>query len=240
MIHLAETARVYPNVRFGNDVVVGDWVVVGMPPRGAEPGALETVIADGAVIRTHSVIYAGSRIGSGFQTGHRAILGPGLDIGDRCAVGSNSVVMGCARLRDGARIHSLCCVGPFAELQESAWVGPYCVVDSSPSQVTVVASRAILSLHVRVAPGVRVGERSLVGTRTFLAQDVPPYFLMMGYPPRAVGNVEQLPGKPYEPDPPAVRAEMLARHQSRDRDDVGPDSWRHQLWQSLGSPEALI
>ena len=40
--HIPSTSRVYPNVRLGDGAIVGDFVIIGEPPRGAGPGDVET------------------------------------------------------------------------------------------------------------------------------------------------------------------------------------------------------
>lgn len=238
-------ARVYPNVHIGKGVTLQDWVVIGLPPPQASPGELETVIEEGAVIRSHTVIYAGSRIGKGFQTGHRAILGPGLEIGEGCSVGTNSVVHGFVHLHDGAKIHSRCSIGMFSILQKKAWVGPVCTLEGDPERPVVVASNAILGSTICVASGVRVGERSLIAAGAYLKQDVPPYHLVAGSPGRSVKDVTRL-GCPYElidrpyEDDLAGREAARAIHQARPKEDYPTETWRHEIWEKLGRPKLFF
>jgi acetyltransferase-like isoleucine patch superfamily enzyme len=241
MADIAKTARVYPNVRLGAGVRVGDWAVVGLPPRGVAEGELETTIGDGAFIRSHSVVYAGSRIGAHFQTGHRAVVGPGMQIGDKCSVGTSTVTSGFAILRDGAKVHSLCYVGDFAAVHENAWVGPCAMLESRIDRVTVVSAGVIMALKVHLLAGVRVGERALLGTRSFITKDVAPYKLVVGNPPRAVRTIDQIvspiPGevRPYQADPPEVQEAVFARHAAREGCYISANDWRLELWRHLNA-----
>jgi acetyltransferase-like isoleucine patch superfamily enzyme len=202
---------------------------------------LETTIGDGAHIRSHSVVYAGSRFGAQFQTGHRAVVGPGMQVGERCSVGTSTVTSGFALLRDGAKVHSLCYLGEFAAVHENAWVGPCALVESRVDRVTVVSAGVIMALKVHLLAGVRVGERALLGTRTFITKDVAPYKLVVGNPPRAVRTIDQIvspiPGevKPYEADPPEVQAVVLARHAARGGCYVSANDWRLDLWRHVNA-----
>jgi len=87
---IAETSKVYPNVRLGENVIIEDYCIVGLPFKdySGEP----TIIGDGAVIRSHSVIYAGNTIGANFQTGHKANLRELNNIGNDVSVGTLSIV----------------------------------------------------------------------------------------------------------------------------------------------------
>lgn len=49
---LPKSARVFHGVIFGEDVLVGDSVIIGQPPRGKRAGELETRIGARAVIRS--------------------------------------------------------------------------------------------------------------------------------------------------------------------------------------------
>src|SRR5438105_12466341 len=84
--------RIYPGVVLGEGCEIEDFVIIGQPPKGAAPGELPTIIGPGAVIRSHTVIYAGNVIGAGFQTGHGALVRESNTIGDHVSVGSHSVV----------------------------------------------------------------------------------------------------------------------------------------------------
>ena len=54
--------KVYKNVKLGKRVEVGDFAVIGLPLSGEREGEQETIIEDGAIIGSHSVIYAGARL----------------------------------------------------------------------------------------------------------------------------------------------------------------------------------
>ena len=58
------TFRLYPAVYLGAGCIIGDFVIIGEPPQGADPGALATYIGPAATIRSHTVMYAGNTIGS--------------------------------------------------------------------------------------------------------------------------------------------------------------------------------
>jgi acetyltransferase-like isoleucine patch superfamily enzyme len=243
MSEIAPTAKIYANVRLGANVSIGPWAIVGLPPDGAEPGQLPTFIADGAIIRSHAIVYAGSKIGPRFMTGHHALVGPGMEIGSRCSIGTHSMAVGFAEMRDGAKIHGLSYLGEFASVREGAWIGPNTTVASNREQITVVGAGAILAMYVQVLPGMRVGERALVGNGCIIEKDAQPYRLVVGSPIRMLRSIEQIvsptTGKAdlYKPDPPEVKEAALARHELRDGCELSDDNWRVRLWRELRHPE---
>jgi acetyltransferase-like isoleucine patch superfamily enzyme len=244
MSSIASTAKVYPNVRLGADVQIGPWAVVGRPPAGIAQGELETFIGDGSNIRSHSVVYAGSRTGPRFQTGHHAIVGPGMDIGNRCSIGTSSFVSGFVRLGSGARIHGHTYVGDFAWIEEKAWVGPYNILESSFDRISAVGSGAILALGVHLLAGIRIGDRALVGMRSLITNDIPPYRVVVGNPPRAIRTIDQIVspipevGRPYEADPPEMQEAALTRHAARHGCLLSDDDWRRDVWQTVTAARA--
>ena len=83
---------IHPNVELGEGTLVEEGAIVGLPPRGREPGELPTKIGARGVIRSGTVVYAGTTIGDDFSAGHSAMIREGNLIGDRCSVGTHAVL----------------------------------------------------------------------------------------------------------------------------------------------------
>ena len=116
--------RIYPGVILGTGAMLGDYVIIGEPPRGYAPGELQTILGSAAIVRSHTVIYAGNTIGDHFETGHGVMLRESNMIGNRVSIGSHSVVEHHVNIGDGVRIHSNVFIPEFTILEEGAWVGP--------------------------------------------------------------------------------------------------------------------
>jgi len=86
------TWKVFANVSLGEDCVLEDFCLIGVAPRGTREGELPTRIGNGAVIRSHTVIYAGNEIGRNFQTGNKVNVRESNHIGDDVSIGTLSVV----------------------------------------------------------------------------------------------------------------------------------------------------
>ncbi len=67
---IASTAIIHPNVQLGEDVIIEDYCIIGTPFNGYLDE--KTIIGNNAIIRSHTVIYAGNTIGNNFQTGNKA------------------------------------------------------------------------------------------------------------------------------------------------------------------------
>ena len=195
-------ARVFDNVEIGPGAQLGEFVIIGEPPRGKAPGELRTVIGANAVIRSHTVIYAGNRIGDNFQTGHGAMLREENEIGDNVSIGTNSVVEHHVTIEDRVRIHSQAFVPEFSRLEQGCWIGPNVVLTNakyplSPNaknelQGPVIGAGAKIGANSTILPGKQVGENALVGAGSVVVDDVPARAVAVGNPARVIKQVEDL------------------------------------------------
>lgn len=206
MSNIAHTARIYPKVRLGSNVTIEDFCIIGCPPRGAAEGDLETIIGDDAVIRSHTVIYAGNRIGRGFECGNKVNIREQNEIGDKVSIGTLSVVEHHTIIEDEVRIHTQAFVPEYSVLQRACWIGPNVVLtnvkypkspDAKRSLVGVrVGVEAKLGANCTILPGLTIGEHSLVGAGSVVVSDVPARMVYVGNPARAIKSIDDLPYRP--------------------------------------------
>lgn len=192
----ADTAIIYPNVRLGKGCIIEDFVIIGAPPRGYDPGALETVIGDNAVIRSHTVIYAGNKIGANFQTGNKANIRELNEIGDDVSIGTLSVVEHHVTIGNGVRIHTQAFVPEFSILEEGCWIGPNVVLTNakypkSPHaknelKGAIIRKNAKIGANVTILPGLVIGENSLIGAGSVVTKDTDSNSIYAGNPARFV------------------------------------------------------
>jgi acetyltransferase-like isoleucine patch superfamily enzyme len=196
------TSRIFPNVHLGAGTVIGDFCVIGEMPRGKKPGELETRIGARAVIRSHTVIYAGNVIGGDFQTGHGALVREGNQIGNHVSIGSHTIVEHHVKIGDNVRLHSNVFVPEFSVLEDDCWLGPNVVVTNAryPRSKNVqeqlrgatIRRGAKIGAHATLLPGIVVGENALVGAGAVVTRDVPPGAVVIGNPARAVKRIEEI------------------------------------------------
>jgi acetyltransferase-like isoleucine patch superfamily enzyme len=187
----------YPGVSFDEgSATVGEFVIIGVPPRGQAQGALATRIGARAVLRSHTVVYAGNVIGDDFQTGHGVLIREFNQIGNRVSVGSHSIIEHHVIIEDGVRIHSQAFVPEFTVLEAGSSLGPGTVLTntrypwSPEAKETMrgphVETAAIIGANVTVLPGVRIGAGALIGAGAVVVKDVPPGVVVVGNPARVV------------------------------------------------------
>ncbi|HLL73721.1 MAG TPA: acyltransferase [Pyrinomonadaceae bacterium] len=195
------TALIHPNVVWGGDHTVGPFAIVGQPLAGGK--VAETVIGPGALIRSHTVIYCGNRIGRNFQTGHGALVREENEIGDDVSIGSGTIVEHHVRIGDGARLHSNVFVPEFSVLEEGCWIGPNVVITNAKYPRSPGVKERLVGAHIErgakiganatLLPGVRIGRNALVGAGAVVTKDVAPESVVAGSPAREINRLSNLP-----------------------------------------------
>jgi acetyltransferase-like isoleucine patch superfamily enzyme len=196
---ISPTAVIHPGVVLGQNVRIEDYCIIGVPVSNEEE-TLETVIGDDAIIRSFTVIYAGNRIGRGFQTGNKANIRESNIIGDYVSVGTLSVVEHHVTIGSGVRIHSQAFVPEFSRLGEGSWIGPSAVLTNArypqgpgvkeSLQGPVLGRRAKVGANVTILPGVTVGDNSLIGAGSVVTRDVPRGVIVAGAPAKVLREID--------------------------------------------------
>jgi acetyltransferase-like isoleucine patch superfamily enzyme len=198
---ISEHALVYPGVRLGDDVTIDPWVILGYPASGAS-GERVFSIGRGAVIRSHTVIYAGCVIGDDFRTGHGSLIREDNDFGDRVSIGSHSVVEHHVRLANDVRVHSGAFIPEFSVVEEGAWVGPHASLTNARYPLGRDVKSTLRGPHLlrgskiganaTLLPGVVIGTDALVGAGSVVVGDVPDRAIVAGNPARVVGSIDAI------------------------------------------------
>lgn len=198
-----EKYKIHENVDIGEGAVIGDFVIIGEPPRGMKPGELKTRIGKNATIRSHTVIYAGNTIGDNFQTGHHVTIREENKIGDNVSIGTSSVVEHDVRIGDDVRIHSQAFIPEETILEAGCWIGPKVVITNAKYPLSprvksslkgaTVRKNAKIGANATLLPGVIIGENALIGAGTLVTKDVPAGKVVVGNPGQPIKDISELP-----------------------------------------------
>jgi acetyltransferase-like isoleucine patch superfamily enzyme len=185
----------------GDLAFMGEFVLLDVQA-GSPAELAPTRFGRGAVLRSHTVIYAGSVIGARFQTGHGALVREASTIGDDVSIGSHSIVEHHVTIGNGVRIHGGAFVPEFSVLEDGAWLGPRVVLTNAryPRSRDVkaqlrgphVGASAKIGAGAVLLPGVHVGANALVGAGAVVTRDVPAHHVVVGNPARTVSDVRGL------------------------------------------------
>jgi acyl-[acyl carrier protein]--UDP-N-acetylglucosamine O-acyltransferase len=193
---------VYENVHIGDDTVIGPHSILGEPLASFYVGETDShpplEIGRASLIRSHSILYAGSSIGEQFQCGHRVTIREGTRIGSNVRVGTLSDIQGDCSLGDYVRLHSNVHIGQKSQIGNYVWIFPYTVLTNDPhppSEIldgVIVEDFAVIATMVVVLPGVRIGRDALVGAMSMVRRDVEAESVVVGNPAKPVTTVREI------------------------------------------------
>lgn len=193
---------VHRGVALPRDARLEDYVIIGVLPKGARPGKIQTRFGPGLVVRSHAVIYAGNRVGANFFVGHGALVREENEIGDDVSVGSHTVVEHHVKIGDRVRIHSQAFIPELTILEEGCWIGPNVVLTNAPHPLCpkvkeclkgpTIKRNAKIGANVTIVPDVTIGENSLIGAGSVVIGDIPPNVVAVGSPARVIKRIDEL------------------------------------------------
>ncbi len=200
---IAENSIVHPNVVLGEGVVIEDFCIIGYPPKGYESGELEMVIEAGTHIRSHCVLYAGTRIGKNCHISHGAYIREMCNIGDRTSIGINTIIEHHCRIGSDVRMQAQSGISEYTIVEDQAWIGPR-VLTANVYHPTcerakeclsgpVIRKGAIIGGNASIVPDIEVGEGAFVGLGAVVTKSVPDKSIAAGNPAKVVGKTDYMP-----------------------------------------------
>lgn len=188
-------------VEIGESSCIDEGVQVGyLPSRTIHDFRL--VIGDNPIIRSGSVVYAGSIIGDNLETGHNVVIREENTIGDDVRLWNGSVIdYGCV-IGHRVKIHSQVYVGQFTTIEDDVFLAPGVILtnDMHPGcgfskecmEGPTIKRGAQIGGNAVILPRVMIGEYSVIGAGSVVTRDVPPYSVVSGNPARLRGPVTEL------------------------------------------------
>lgn len=199
--------RIYPNVEIGNNCVIEDFAIIGIPPRNNKDGELKTVIGNNSHIRNGTVIYAGAKIGNNFKSGDHAIIRENCVIGDNVVIGNHCLILPYANIGNSVVIHSLCLTCEYVEIGNNSWLGPGVITLNTlypkayfdPEKNIMDKEGAVkIGKYVRIGgnvtinPFVTLGDYVIVGAGSVVTKSIPENKVVVGNPARIIKNSDEI------------------------------------------------
>ena len=186
------------NMKLGAKVVVHDGALIGIiPGRAIKDDLLE--IGEGATIRAGAIIYAGSRIGRGLETGHYAVIREENEIGDNLRIWNHSTIDYGCRIGNNVRIHNQVYVAQFTIIEDDVFLAPGVKIANDLHPVCTKCMKgptikrgARIGIGAILMPHIVIGEEAVVGGGAVVLRNVPPRIVVAGNPAREVGSIHKL------------------------------------------------
>ena len=178
-----ETSIVSPDAVIGDGATIGPFCLIDA-----------CTIGSGALIRSHTVVYADIEIGDGFECGHHVTIREETRIGKGVRIGTDCDLQGKLTIGDYARLHSGVFVPQLTTIEELVWIFPRAVLLNDPhppsdtcTQGPTIRRTAVVGAAATIFPGVEVGEGALVAAGSVVREDVPAGMVVAGVPAKVVG-----------------------------------------------------
>lgn len=197
---------IYDNVVIGDNCKIGADVILGEPNAGIYQDAdayknPPLVIGKSSIVRSGSILYAGSTFGERLETGHRVTIREGTSAGVNLRVGTLSDIQGNCHIGNYVRFHSNVHIGQHSRVDDYVWIFPYVVLTNDPHPPSetmrgvVVERFAVVATLSVILPGVVVGEDSLVGAGSIVNRNVGKEDVVAGNPAKRVCSVRDIKSK---------------------------------------------
>jgi acetyltransferase-like isoleucine patch superfamily enzyme len=155
------------------------------------------------LLRSHTVIYWGNKIGQNFQTGHGVLIREENEIGNDVSTGSGTIVEHHVKIGNRVRLHSHVFVPEFSILEDDCWLGPNVVLTNAKYPRSPQVKKNLIGPHIgkfakiganaTILPGVRIEAYALIGAGAVVTKDVPEGAVVIGNPARIINYVSNLP-----------------------------------------------
>ncbi|MCX8148577.1 acyltransferase [Thermaurantimonas aggregans] len=236
-VKIGDNTFIYENVTIDDGTIIANNCIIGEPLNDYyfknEYSNPKTYIGKNSLIRSHTIIYAGTKTKSNFQTGHRVTIREFTEIGQNCSIGTNSDIQGFCVIGDYCRFHSYVNVGQKSKIGNFVFIYPFVVLTNDPTppsdtligveikDFTQIAAGAVL------LPGCVIGSNSLIAANSTVGGIYEDDSFISGSPAKRIGKLSKMPffnksGKRHYPWPYHFERGMPWA-------GIGFDNWREQL-----------
>jgi serine acetyltransferase len=198
-VTIGDNTIIYENVEIGDDSFIGPNCILGEPlatfyefKQYQNP---KLKIGNNSIIRSNSILYAGSTFGEGFETGHRATIREHSEFGEYCRVGTFSDIQGYVKIGSYCRIHSNVFVAQMSIIEDYVWLFPHVVLTNDPHPPSdciggpTIKEYAVIAAAAVIMPRVKVGRDAVVGAKALVNKDVPEGMVVAGVPAKEICSI---------------------------------------------------
>lgn len=213
-VRIGDDTVIYDNVVVRDNTIIANNCVIGEPLNdyyyNEDYSNPETIIGANSLIRSHSILYAGSIFGNGLQTGHRVTIRENTIMGEHCSVGTLSDIQGDVKFGNYCRLHSNVHICKGSTIGDFVFIYPYVVLTNDPTPPSNICIGVSIGNYSQITagslimPGVKIGENCLVAAGSVVTKNVEDFSLVLGCPAKFKCDVREIEsrmekGKKYYP-----------------------------------------
>lgn len=185
-------------VLLGPESEVETGAIVGYRP-SRQIADLRGAIGSRAKVRSGTVIYAGTVIGDGLETGHNVVIREENRIGNNFRIWNNSTVDYGCEIGDNVRVHCGVYIAQFTKIEDDVFLAPGVMIANDPHPICTrcmkgptIKRGAKIGINATLLPHIVIGEGALVGGGSVVTRNVPPRTVVAGNPAEVMGSVDKL------------------------------------------------
>lgn len=212
-VKIGDNCAIYDNVVIEENTTICNDCVIGEPLSSYynqnDYDNPETIVGSNSMIRSHTIVYAGSVFGHHFSTGHRVTIREYTKMGTNCRVGTLSDIQGYSEFGNHCWLHSNVHIGQKSSIGNFVFIYPYVVFTNDPTPPSNVCIGPTVGDYSQIAvfcvllPGVKIGKHCLIGAGSVVGKDVEDYQLVLGSPAKSIKDVREIKsretGEPHYP-----------------------------------------
>jgi UDP-3-O-[3-hydroxymyristoyl] glucosamine N-acyltransferase len=205
-VKIGHNTIIYDNVFIDDNCIIGANCILGEPlssyyndDKNYENPQL--TIGKNAIIRSNTIIYAGSDIKNNFQTGHHVVIRERMKIGNNCSIGTFSDLQGFSSIGDFCRFHSNVHIGQGCSIDDFVFIYPYVVLTNDPHPPSIICIGSSIGKYTQIAvhsvilPDSKIGNNCLVAANSTVNGIFENEQLIIGSPAKSIGNVKRIKSK---------------------------------------------
>lgn len=202
-VKIGDNTSIYDNVRIGDNTIISSDCLIGEPTgsyyRDSDYQNKELIIGDNSIIRSNTIIYAGSKIGVGLQTGHHTIIREGCVMGDNCAVGVYCNILPDCKIGDYVHFHSYDSISEGSIIGSYVYIFPFVIltVDPTPPSnnwlICKIGEFSVIASNSFLLPGTEIGRHCFVGAQSKVGGHFEDFSFITGNPAKRIMDIRKTP-----------------------------------------------
>lgn len=202
-VKIGDNTSIYDNVTIGDNTIICNNCSIGEPTGtfyktdGYENPPL--TIGDNCIIRSNTIIYAGTKIGENLQTGHHTIIRENNELGNDCVVGVFCNILDGCKIGNGVHFHSYDSIAENTEIGDFVYFYPFVTVtdDSTPPseswQKCVFEEFTVIASNAFIMPGTHIGRHCMVSALSTCKGEYEDFSLIAGNPAKRIMDLRKAP-----------------------------------------------